>query len=519
MSGGVNANWLSSTLSNYGLLALRIGSMLVLTRALFLGLNTEDYGFWALLWSIFSYTLLLDFGFGTAVQKWTSQSAETGNWQRYGQLLSSLLLSYGLMGALLALLSGPVALALPQWFHFASDPAPYQQLFWVFGVGSGLLFPTGMAAEMLRGMGQLRQRNVIQAQGLLMQTGGSLLLLHFWPDLMLLTLWTLLSTCLTNALLFLKAWQGLPVGFRLGRPSGALLKEVAGFSFFAWMITLSNLVIFRSDQIVIGTTLGVGAIAGYQIAGRVADLFRQLTTQLHDYLGPLAARAHAAGRAEQIHHTLLSANRWVSLLAVLLGLPLAWVLPDLLLLWLNLTDPTLVFTARILLFSMFVQVSLRSTSTQILLMCQREQTLMWGGLLEAGLNLGLSLLLAPKLGVVGVALGTLIPNLILAVFFQLPLVQRVSGIAPWTFFRHSSGRAWLAGALAALMVFPLWQMLYVASPLLRLLLGGTGALLVSLACLWGIGLSATERQALHEKIQRPMRRLTNKKRGLPVSGH
>jgi O-antigen/teichoic acid export membrane protein len=505
MSGKLNESWISSTLSNYGLLALRIGSMLVLTRSLFLGLNPEQYGFWALLWSIFSYTLLLDFGFGTAVQKWTSQSSAQGDWQRYGQLLSSLLLSYGLMGGLLALISFPLAQVLPQWFQFGSDPTPFQQLFLVFGVGSGLLFPTGMAAEMLRGLGQLRLRNRIQAQGVLLQTGGSLLLLHFWPNLMALTLWTLLSTLLANAWLFRKAWQGLPPQFKLGRPSLSLLKEVAGFSFFAWLITLSNLVIFRSDQLVIGTTLGVSAIAGYQIAGRVADLFRQLTTQLHDYLGPLAARAHAQGDHAMIHDTLLKSARWVSLLAVLMGLPLAWVLPDLLQLWLNLSDPTLVLCARLLLFSMFVQVSLRSSSTQILLMCQREQALMWGGMAEAVLNLSLSLFLAPRLGVLGVALGTVIPNLLLTVFFQLPLVQKASGISPLSYFLRASGRAWLAGLLASLLVWPLWLHMASLSPLLRLVLGGTAAGSLSLAFLLVLGLTKAEKTSLFLRLSKALK--------------
>ena len=77
--------WRNSTLSNYLQLFLRMASVLVLTRGLFLHLNPEAYGFWALLWSMFGYTLLLDFGFGTAVQKWTSQTRVNGDWARYDE--------------------------------------------------------------------------------------------------------------------------------------------------------------------------------------------------------------------------------------------------------------------------------------------------------------------------------------------------------------------------------------------------------------------------------------------------
>ena len=36
---------------------------LALVRIMFLGISNEEYGFWALLWTIFGYSLLLDFGY------------------------------------------------------------------------------------------------------------------------------------------------------------------------------------------------------------------------------------------------------------------------------------------------------------------------------------------------------------------------------------------------------------------------------------------------------------------------
>ncbi len=62
---------IKTTASNYILLIIKIFASLLLVRIIFLGINNEEYGFWALLWSIFGYSILLDFGFGTAVQKAT----------------------------------------------------------------------------------------------------------------------------------------------------------------------------------------------------------------------------------------------------------------------------------------------------------------------------------------------------------------------------------------------------------------------------------------------------------------
>ena len=82
--------WASSPLSNYILLVLRLVSVFVMTRSLFMNLSSGEYSFWALLWAVFGYTLLLDFGFGTAVQKMTSQTRVSGDWGQFAQMLSAL---------------------------------------------------------------------------------------------------------------------------------------------------------------------------------------------------------------------------------------------------------------------------------------------------------------------------------------------------------------------------------------------------------------------------------------------
>lgn len=57
------------TASNYLATVIKFIVMIYLTREMFLQLPKESYGFWALLWSIFGYSVLLDLGFGVALQK------------------------------------------------------------------------------------------------------------------------------------------------------------------------------------------------------------------------------------------------------------------------------------------------------------------------------------------------------------------------------------------------------------------------------------------------------------------
>ena len=141
---------MGATLSNYALLGLRLLSTVVLTRALFTTFASEDYGFWALLWSVFAYALLLDFGLGTALQKYTSQW-RAGHERNYGALLSTALTLYTGMGLLMALgtwgLSSQLQWLLPELSP--EDFGRYQQAFFRLWSGHGIALSHGLFCRRL----------------------------------------------------------------------------------------------------------------------------------------------------------------------------------------------------------------------------------------------------------------------------------------------------------------------------------------------------------------------------------
>jgi O-antigen/teichoic acid export membrane protein len=76
----VRSNVWKSTLSGYVRIVVRMGLGLVSFRLLFQGLDQEEFGFWSLLWAIFGYGILLDFGFGYAAQKRVAELSVKKDW-------------------------------------------------------------------------------------------------------------------------------------------------------------------------------------------------------------------------------------------------------------------------------------------------------------------------------------------------------------------------------------------------------------------------------------------------------
>lgn len=126
------------------------------------------------------------------------------------------------------------------------------------------------------------------------------------------------------------------------------------FSLSAYMVMFSNIIIFRTDQIIISAIAGVSYAGVYQIASRVAELFRQFSTQFHESLGTKAAMLNASEDKKELSSLLIHSNKIISAIATLLFIPAFILIEPLLFLWLELSDKQTVDSAKILLVSMYI---------------------------------------------------------------------------------------------------------------------------------------------------------------------
>lgn len=156
-------NMLSATLSNYIHLIIKIIVSLILVRIMFLGMPQESYGFWALLWSIFGYSVLLEFGLGVTIQKKSAEYMASQRLHYISSLFSTYFVVYFLISLIIAF-SAVFLSANLELFFVISDTSKldeYSLTLLVFGLGSAAAFSLGFGVEILRGMHLLKIRNYI----------------------------------------------------------------------------------------------------------------------------------------------------------------------------------------------------------------------------------------------------------------------------------------------------------------------------------------------------------------------
>ena len=273
------------------------------------------------------------------------------------------------------------------------------------------------------------------------------------------------------------------------------------FSVFTYLIGLSNRLIFWTDNVVVGTVLGVSAVTFYSIGAGLVDLVSTTLNTVTCLFVPLATAFDAGGNRDALRQLFIRGSRLTFLLILpgiigfqVLGAPFIslWMGTR----YVKLASAVLTVLSLCLLFG-----PMRATCNQILYGMNRLKYFALWSSAEAILNLGLSILLVLKIGMVGVAWGTLIPAVLVEGLILPRYTARQIAVQPSEYY----WQAFLRPLLASLP----YAGLLVAARSMGLAdtwIGFSSALACGLALyslsVWLFALPAGEKQILSERALR-----------------
>ena len=456
MSSVTSMLWKTSV-SSYLRTLLRVALGLVTFRLLYRALPAEDFGFWAMLWSVFGFGVLVDFGLGFATQKRVAELSARGEWDELGRVLSTVLVVFCGIGCLVA---GAAWLGQDGLLSFLkvspTNEARYRAVTFVFFAGLSLGFPLGIFPEILRGQQRISTVNLVACIGVVLNFAAVYVAVRYGWSLRDLLIAALVTTLLPDVICAVLALRSLPqVRLRVTSFCWKRAKQTMGFSIVAYLITATNLVLGKTDQLVLGSCLSVASVAVYVAGSKVAEIFALFTRQLHEALSPAAARFNATGDVAGLRSLLVDGTRISLIIALPLYAIFAMRLPVFMrLLTGDATSAESWLTGQIMLAWFLTTIATHATTKRIFVMTGHERRLLKYGVVEALANLALSIVLVKSWHHPGsVAVGSIIPTLLLGWLGLWPWAAKEAGISPLALLRKTT----LPGALiAAAVTVPLW---------------------------------------------------------------
>ena len=419
-----------NTATNYLVILVRTFQGLLITRWLIGYLGDSGYGFWMLLWSIFVYAVLVDFGFGIAAQKFTSLELFKRDIRHYNSIVSMIFTFQSLMALLLVLCVIVATFFLPELLN-ESDPeklAYYRKCFLFFAIGSSLIFPLCLFTEILVGLHKIYVKNYIDAITRFLELIGFLVILKSGGGLFEIIVFAIILMGLERSFCGFCAYRYIP-GFHLRFHlfDREVFREVFGFSSGTYFMSMAALLRVQMRNPIMSKYCGLDAVGIFNISNRLSDLCTQAIGQYNINVRPVTAQLFHRGRFRMLRVFIVKSMQWNMFMCCLIIIP-ALILGDEAIVALFKKDVTpLIHDLCILnLIGTIIWLAMTQIPSSVLLMCEKHHLQAWAAMIEACMVVLLNILfLRGGFGITSVAVIAIVTSFVMFAAVRFPVMLKL----------------------------------------------------------------------------------------------
>ena len=463
-------------------------------------LGQAAYGLWMLVVAPTVWFSMLDLGYGSSLAKFVTQYRARRDVQALNEVTSTMFVVYTFIGVVAYGIGALIAFNLTRIFDVGSTPAATgRDIILIVSASVALGFPVSVFGGIVTGFQRRHLNGFVAIVTSLMVAAVNVVVLLLGYGLVAVVASTTLVRLLSFIGYRMTAYRVFPaLRIRLGSFRLSRLREITRFSAFMLLIDVSHKLNYASDTLIIGALLNTTAVAVWTVAQRLSEMALRLTNRLSEALLPVIVDSATLGNIDRLRRVLLQGTR-ISLAMVLpVTAGLALLAKPLVLVWVGPSFSQSIVIIQLLAAVVVCRVG-SSTARRLLQGAGDHELLAYTNVVGAVTNILLSVVLAQRLGLVGVALGTLIPLAVASVFIVMPAACRRAGVSIREVF---TGSVWPA----------LWPTLVMAAVLLLMrdvfarsvtaivfhtVLGGT----IYLTLFFGVALDRAERAWYFAKLR------------------
>jgi O-antigen/teichoic acid export membrane protein len=398
-------------------------------------LGERWYGIWVLVAGIAANSYLLDIGMTTAVMRFVARYLAANDKEGANRVISTCLVIYTALAVVVFLVMAIVSIFAHKFVSDPKDLHIIRATILLIGLQYAAEFPfkafAGIISSYVRYDLLMLSRllNVALSTGLMVYFVG-----HGYGILSMAIIVTLVDQ-ITNYLYYRIAKHLVPelsVKRRFVTPS--LVKEMFSYSSWSFVIQIASQLRFRTDSLVIGAVLGASPVTFYAVGLRLVEYLVEFVNRATNMLTPVFTRYFYEGNFVEMRAKFMFVTRINAVLGLFGGGMLVilggafitrWMGPEF-----QRSYPVLV----VLTTAMIVEL-IGIHADNVLYAISKHKYLAYINVVEAVLNVSLSIVFAHLWGIIGVAVGTALPLLFFRLFVIPQLVCRNIELSVWTYYR------------------------------------------------------------------------------------
>jgi O-antigen/teichoic acid export membrane protein len=422
-------------------------------------IGLEASGIWILVQSLIGYFGLLDVGVGPSLIKYIAQyEADKDQKSINRQIISSIFvfLMIGIVGAAGLTIIGRYFLG---YFHIDQSLfAQAQSAVYLTAILMLINFPMGVVRNILAGYQKYDKTAISEIIRGAIGAILTIILLVRGGNLIQLILAGFAGNVAGWLMSFWFIFKETKVSFHPKFLNKKAIKSIFHFGGVVFVINMCTLIIYRIDQLVITYFLGPGFVTFYEAPSKLYRITSQIPTLLVAPILPASSELHTKKDYFRLQELSFRSTKYILALFLAMTIPMVIVGRQILNIWMGPDFGPYVVVLWILIIHIAININY-SAIGQVILGMDKARFLLWYNISLAVMNFILSIILVRYYGVVGVALGTTIPFVLLGWIYILRSMHYLKAS-----MKKFAKRVWLKtlplGGLiffASLLLTRIWQ--------------------------------------------------------------
>ena len=379
-------------------------------------LGDHWYGVWTVVGSLAAAYHLFDMGMASAVTRYVSHAFSLNDDDGANTTINTSVAIYLSIATVIFLLSVTASFIARSFIETETDKDIVQLLVLIIGTSVALEFPFNALAGIAQA--KLRFHHVAITRIFVTLLGA---LLTWWfishgCGVVTLAVIAFGTARISNIIYFIICRSAFPqMAFSKKFISLSKGRELFSYSIWSFVIAIAHQLRNNVDSFIVAGFLSAATVPHYVIGQRLVDYAIQLLSQATNMFTPIFTGYHAQGNNTELHEKLLFITRINLVLALVASSGMFIFGQAFISLWMG-PDYAIAYWVMVILLTGRMLSVVNLTLTTTLYAVNRHRLLAKIEVIEVVLNLLLSLVLVQYFGIIGVAMGTTIPQLFLRIF-------------------------------------------------------------------------------------------------------
>lgn len=252
-------------------------------------LGQAEYGLYSLSHSVVGYLSLLSFGFGSTIVRYLAKYRAQNDRENLEKTYGFFLLLYGVLAVLVMaggwIISGNVRAVFDQGLQ-QDEIGKMKVLVLLMAFNTALSFPLSVFASVAIAHERYLFRKILDILSTVAGPVANLIALYMGYASVGMALAGTVVSLLLAPVSILYCFRSIKIRPRFARLPKGIVWEMVGFSAFAFIGTLVDMLFWATDKVILGMLVSSVAVAIYNVGGTFNSMVMSLSTSISGVLVP-----------------------------------------------------------------------------------------------------------------------------------------------------------------------------------------------------------------------------------------